>query len=61
MVSSPELTVQAASEVPPHELPGLIDDLRREMRAASGALDFERAADLRDRIQALEGERLRLS
>jgi len=48
-------------EVPVHELPELIEALRREMRAASDALDFERAADLRDRIQALEGERLRLA
>src|SRR5690606_4128572 len=32
-----------------------IDDLRREMDAAAAALEFERAAFLRDRIQELEG------
>ena len=31
------------------------------MREAARELEFERAADLRDRIKALEGERLRLS
>ena len=46
-------------EVPLHELPELIEALRREMAEASRALEFERAAELRDRIQALEAERLR--
>jgi excinuclease ABC subunit B len=46
-------------EVPLHELPELVDALRKEMRAAAEALDFERAAALRDRIQALEAERIR--
>jgi len=46
-------------EVPAHELPELVDALRKEMRAAAEALDFERAAALRDRIQALETERIR--
>jgi excinuclease ABC subunit B len=45
--------------VPPHELPALIESLRGEMRAASRALEFERAAELRDRIRELEVERLR--
>jgi excinuclease ABC subunit B len=48
-------------EIPAHELPKLIDELRREMGLAAKALEFERAADLRDRIQELESERLRLS
>jgi len=48
-------------EVPLHELPELIDALRREMAEASRALEFERAAELRDRIQALEAERLRMA
>ena len=47
------------AEIPPHELPVLIDDLRREMAAAAKALEYERAAELRDRIRALEAERLR--
>ena len=50
---------RAEPEVPSHELPGLLEALRKEMRAAADALDFEREAGLRDRIQALEAERLR--
>ena len=47
--------------IPVHELPELIEGLRREMREAAGELDFERAAALRDRIAELEAERLRVS
>jgi excinuclease ABC subunit B len=43
-------------EVPVHELPALIADLRREMAEASRALEFERAAVIRDRIQELDRE-----
>ncbi len=46
--------------VPPAEIPGRIVALRREMKRASAALEFERAAALRDEIRALESERLRL-
>jgi excinuclease ABC subunit B len=46
--------------VPAHELPELIDGLRREMKKAAKDLDFERAADLRDRISELESEQLRV-
>ena len=42
------------------ELPALLETLRREMREAARELEFERAAELRDRIQALESERIRL-
>jgi excinuclease ABC subunit B len=35
------------------ELPNLIAKLEKEMRAAAKALDFERAAELRDKIKAL--------
>ena len=41
-------------------LAGSVEGLRREMREAARELDFERAAELRDRIRALESERLRL-
>ena len=50
---------QAEASIPIHEIPELIDSLRREMREAAKDLEFERAADLRDRIQELEAERLR--
>ena len=48
----------AAPEVPaaygsPRELARLIQSLEREMRDAARELEFERAADLRDRIHAL--------
>ena len=36
------------------EAPRLVGSLRKEMRAAAAKLEFERAAELRDRIEALE-------
>ncbi len=39
--------------VPKEEIPGLIQSLQKEMREASQKLEFERAAELRDRIKAL--------
>ena len=47
-------------EVPAHELPVLLNALRKEMKAAAKELEFERAAELRDRINELEERRLRL-
>jgi len=49
----------AEPEIPRHELPKLIEALRKEMREAAAQLEFEVAADLRDRIRTLEEERLR--
>ena len=46
-------------DVPLHELDEVVAGLRREMAAAANNLDFERAAELRDRIRSLEEERLR--
>jgi excinuclease ABC subunit B len=40
------------------DLPGLIEQLRAEMKAAAADLDFERAAGLRDRVRALEARAL---
>ncbi|HKA16234.1 MAG TPA: excinuclease ABC subunit UvrB [Myxococcota bacterium] len=51
---------EMVGDVPPHQLGRKIEMLRREMRDAAKQLEFERAADLRDRIRALEGRRLRL-
>jgi len=45
--------------MPQHELPELIAGLRREMAQAAKELEFERAAELRDRIRELEAARLR--
>lgn len=36
------------------ELPGLVEELRREMRKAASALDFERAAELRDALMEVQ-------
>ena len=52
---------KAEAKIPAHELPALLKGLRREMAAAAKELDFERAAELRDRIRTLEAERLRRS
>lgn len=47
------------SGIPLHEIPAILTALRDEMKEAARALEFERAAELRDRIHALEEERLR--
>lgn len=39
--------------VPPQELPGLIDALEAEMKAAAKMLEFEKAAQLRDQVLQL--------
>src|SRR5208282_1638111 len=53
----PEIEAKAAGEeefIPIHELPDRISELRREMMRAANDLDYERAAELRDRIKVLE-------
>jgi excinuclease ABC subunit B len=47
-------------EVPLHERPALVAGLRKQMQEAASALDFERAAALRDRIRDLEAEQIRV-
>lgn len=44
--------------VPREQIPGIVAQLDKEMRAAAKALEFERAAELRDRIAELEKRRL---
>jgi excinuclease ABC subunit B len=52
---------EAAEEyVPLAEIPRRVAALRREMREAAAALEFERAADLRDEIQRLQDHELAL-
>jgi len=46
------------ADVPWHELPLVIAALRKEMKEAAGKLEYERAAELRDRVKQLEAERL---
>ena len=42
----------------PEELPKMLEELRGEMLEAAKALDFERAAEVRARIRALEAGHL---
>ena len=53
-------TPDEQSRIPIHEIPELIAGLKREMRDAAKSLEFERAAEFRDRIEELESNRLRL-
>lgn len=50
----------SAGYVPPHEIPALLKSLRKEMAKASKKMEYERAAELRDRIRELEDMELRL-
>jgi len=47
-----------AEYVPRDQIPALLVQLEKEMRAAAKSLEFERAAELRDKIRALEQRRL---
>jgi len=49
---------QRARVITKEEIPALIAQLDKEMRAAAKRLEFERAAELRDRIRDLEKRRL---
>ena len=60
-VTAPRSEEEPEPGIPRHEIPALIEVLRTEMRAAARELEFERAADLRDRVKALEKERIRLT
>jgi excinuclease ABC subunit B len=42
----------------PRRIPQLIKELRKQMKEAAARLEFEKAAELRDRIRALEAEEL---
>jgi excinuclease ABC subunit B len=58
-------TVPMAAEaqeeyVPLEKIPGLVRKLRKEMLAAARELDFEKAAELRDRVKRLEDMELAL-
>jgi excinuclease ABC subunit B len=53
-------TPDSQPQIPIHEIPELIAGLKREMRELAKSLEFERAAELRDRIEELESERLRM-
>ncbi|MBM4308962.1 MAG: hypothetical protein FJ123_19720, partial [Deltaproteobacteria bacterium] len=42
------------------EIPTMIQKLKKEMKEAASQLEFERAAELRDKIQRLEEMELRM-
>jgi len=44
-------------DIPPREIPRLVQQLRKEMKEAARLLEFERAALLRDLVIELEGRR----
>ncbi len=43
---------------PPNEIPRMVEKLKKEMKQASDRLEFEKAAELRDRIRALQEKEL---
>ncbi|MBI2884290.1 MAG: excinuclease ABC subunit UvrB [Candidatus Methylomirabilis oxyfera] len=50
--------VEKVDRLTHEELPAYIEQLEKEMRAAAKRLEFERAAEIRDRIRELEKRRL---
>jgi len=54
----PALRDEEIEYVPREDIPALMAQLDKEMRAAAKRLDFEKAAELRDKIRELEKRRL---
>jgi excinuclease ABC subunit B len=54
----PSIDDRAVDYIPREEIPALVARLDKEMRAAAKGLEFEKAAELRDRIADLERRRL---
>jgi excinuclease ABC subunit B len=54
----PSLREEEIEDVPAEEIPALVAQLDKEMRSAAKRLEFEKAANLRDKIAALEKRRL---
>jgi excinuclease ABC subunit B len=48
------LAAEEGAEYRPEELPRIVEELEKEMKDAAEALDFEKAAQLRDRLLALK-------
>jgi len=53
-VTVPAVAEESEEYLSPQQLAALIERTRQEMKQAAAALEFERAAELRDRLQALE-------
>jgi len=58
--SVPVAAEEAEDYVPVEKIPGMVKKLRKEMLASAKKLEFEKAADLRDRIRKLEDMELTL-
>lgn len=59
-VTVPIVSEDSEEYIAARDLPKLIEQTRKEMKVAAAALDFERAAELRDRVQDLERRALGL-
>jgi excinuclease ABC subunit B len=53
-VTVPMVAEESTAYLSPEQLAALVEQTRKEMKEAAAALEFERAAELRDRLQALE-------
>jgi excinuclease ABC subunit B len=56
----PKISEESVEHVDPAKISGMIKKLKKEMKAAAEKLDFERAAELRDRIKDLQQMELTL-
>ncbi len=56
----PQVAEAEASYIPLEQIPARVASLRKQMREAASALEFERAADLRDEIRRLQEYELAL-
>jgi excinuclease ABC subunit B len=54
----PALRDEEIQYIPREEIPALMAQLDKEMRAAAKRLEFEKAAELRDKLRELEKRRL---
>jgi excinuclease ABC subunit B len=54
----PALKDEEVEYIPQEEIPALMAQVEKEMKAAAKRLEFEQAAELRDRLRALEKRRL---
>jgi excinuclease ABC subunit B len=59
-VDLPKIAEEAEEYIPIADIPRRIAALQKEMRGAASQLDFERAADLRDKIHRLQEQELAL-
>jgi excinuclease ABC subunit B len=48
------MAAEDGAEYQPEQIPKIVEELEREMKKASEALEFEKAAQLRDRILGLK-------